>query len=103
MSITSKIVLSLVLAGFAAPAFAQGSVAAPAHPTKPAVHRTLVHKVAAPVETSKTDTLSTAKPGVIKSEPMKPTVNTGIAKPMMPTATTTAPTTSPTTSPMVKN
>jgi hypothetical protein len=96
MSITSKIVLSALLAGISLPAFAQsGSVAV----QKPVItsHTATIHKVATtPAEAPKTTTAapgvaastkpaigatSTGKTDAVKLETTKPSVNTGIAKP----------------------
>lgn len=99
MTITTRIAASLLVAGFAFPALAQGTttpvVVGTTTPVvkKPAVHSTLVHKVAVP-DATKLDTGKPAaltKPVIGKTETVKPVVNTGIAKPTVPATMMPAP------------
>lgn len=108
MTIISKITLTALLVGVALPALAQGTVAGTATTqTAPkastAHHAPLLHKVSSPVEATKPSgsvTMAPAKVGglkteVLKTEPVKPSVNTGLAKPAVPlTGTTVTGTTS---------
>ncbi len=104
MSITSKIVLSALLVGITLPAFAQGSaVAAPKAPVTS--HTAAIHKVSSPIEAPKagaavsttpstgvaasTKPATPAKGEVGKTDTtltgaVKPSVNTGIVKPVAP-------------------